>query len=260
MNRLLKRSLIAIGVVAVLLIGAVAALFGPAFIGMRPVPEEFEHNGTSLVRDGFTTVWVVPIGTNQVALIDAGNDASGAAILAELSRRGLGPEAVSAIFLTHGHPDHIAAVPLFPDAEVMALAAETDLVAGRVAPGNPLGRLMPASPTGIELTRTLRDGEIVRLQGREIRVYAVPGHTAGSAAYLVDGVLVLGDAGSITSDDTVTTPPWIFSENVGQAAASLAGLAERLARDDVTVDVIAFAHSGPLGEGLAPLAAFAASE
>lgn len=257
MNRVTKRILISVGVVVVILVVAVGALFGPAFMGMKPIPEEFEIDGLGLVRDGFTTVWVVPVGTSQIALIDAGNDASGGAILAELTRRGLTADAVVAILLTHGHPDHIAAVPLFPRAEIMALAAEADLIAGRVAPANPLGGLMAASPTGIEVTRALRDGEVVRLQNREIRVYAVPGHTAGSAAYLVDSVLTLGDAGNVSSDDTVKSPPWIFSEDVDQARASLARLAERLADDNVAVDTIAFAHSGPLTEGLAPLTAFA---
>jgi glyoxylase-like metal-dependent hydrolase (beta-lactamase superfamily II) len=253
MNRLLKRILIFLGLIVVVIVVAFGALFGPAFMGMKPIPEDFELDGMSLVQDGFTTAWVVPTGNGQVALVDAGVDPDGAAILEQLSRRGLGPESVVAVFLTHGHSDHTAAVPLFDNAEILALAAEADLIAGRVAPDSPLGTVVPASPTGIELTRALRDGEIVRIGGAEVGVYAVPGHTTGSAGYLVNRVLVLGDAGNVGDDDTVKGPPWIFSTDVAQARASLAQLGRRLQRDNVAVDAIAFAHSGPLLQGSAAL-------
>ena len=118
MNRLLKRLLIFLAVLVVAVVIAIGALFGPAFIGMKPIPEDFEINGLRLVQDGFTTLWILPVGQNEVSLIDAGNDRSGAAVLGELSRRGLGADAVVAVFLTHGHQDHIGAVPLFPNAEV----------------------------------------------------------------------------------------------------------------------------------------------
>ena len=260
MNRLLKRFLISVGVLVAAFVVAFGVLFGPVIFGMKPIPQDFEINGMRLVQDEFTTLWIVPVGPNEVALIDAGMDPAGAAVLGELSRRSLGAEAVVAVFLTHGHTDHLGAVSLFPDAEVMALAAEADLIAGRVAPSSPLGRLMSASPTGIEVTRELRDAETVRLGQTEVTVYAVPGHTAGSAAYLVNNVLFLGDAGNITSDDTVKGPPWIFSTDVDQAEESLARLGQRLASENVELDLIAFAHSGPLAGGLTPLTAVSASD
>jgi glyoxylase-like metal-dependent hydrolase (beta-lactamase superfamily II) len=256
MNRSVKRSLIVLGGLMAVLVVTIGGLLVSAFTGNRPIPEQFEINGVRLVRDGFTTVWVVPVGPGQVALIDAGNDSSGAAIHAELSRRGLGADAVAAIFLTHGHADHLAGVTLFPDAEVMALAAEADLIAGRTAPTSPMGRLMPMSLTGIEVDRMLRDGETVRVGSAAVTAYAVRGHTDGSAAYLVNGVLVLGDAGNVTDGDVVRGPLWIFSNDVEQGQLSLQELAQRLAAEGARVDAIAFAHSGPLARGLTPLAAY----
>jgi glyoxylase-like metal-dependent hydrolase (beta-lactamase superfamily II) len=260
MNRRVKRLFLLLGSVILGLVITIGALFGPAFVGMKAIPEDFEINGLRLVRDGFTTLWILPVGQTEVALIDAGNDRTGAAVRAELSRRGLGLDAVVAVLLTHGHQDHIAAVPLFPNAEVMALAAETELVAGREAPSSPLGRMMSASSTGIEVTRVLRDGETIRLGQVEVKVYAVPGHTAGSAGYLANGVLILGDAGNITDEDAVKGPPWIFSTDVEQANASLARLGQRLADENISLDMIAFAHSGPLEQGLAPLTALDESD
>ncbi|MCZ6645677.1 MAG: MBL fold metallo-hydrolase [SAR324 cluster bacterium] len=106
------------GVAIGLLVLAVAVLFAVTFMGRQAIPKDFEINGIHIVKDGIVSVAVVPIGKGEVALIDAGNDASGEAILAELSRRQLGSDAVKAVLLTHGHPDHIAAIPLFPGATV----------------------------------------------------------------------------------------------------------------------------------------------
>ena len=255
----MKRALISVGVVLVILIVIVVALFAPAFIGLQPIPDDFEMNGVSIVPDGFVAIGVVDAGGGQVVLIDGGLDASGEAILTEVSRRGLGPQAVAAILLSHGHGDHIAAAAadLFPNAEVMALEAEVGLAEGRVAPGSPLGRIMPVSPTGVEVTRALRDGETVQVGSATIQVYAVPGHTAGSAAYLVNGVLFLGDEANGTPDGEVTGPPWVFSDDTAQARESLVRLEQRLRSEGANVQAIAFAHSGPLVQGLEPLSAFA---
>ena len=50
--------------------------------------------------------------------VDAGLDASGAAILAELKSAGAQPQQVLAVLITHGHADHYAAATLSPKAEV----------------------------------------------------------------------------------------------------------------------------------------------
>jgi glyoxylase-like metal-dependent hydrolase (beta-lactamase superfamily II) len=92
-----------------------------------------------------------------------------------------------------------------------------------------------------------------------LRVFAVPGHTQRSAAYPVDDVLFMGDAADTKSDDTVIGSPWVFSDSQPQDRASLVALDERLTRENVPVKVIAFAHSGRLANGRAPLDAYAAS-
>ena len=70
----------------------------------------------------------------------------------------------------------------------MALEADVPLIEGRERSHGPLTRLFPANPTGIVVHRRLHDGDTVVLSGVAFRVYAVPGHTAGSAAYYVNGV------------------------------------------------------------------------
>ena len=249
----IKRLFAAIGILILLLVVTAAALVGSAFIGRQPLTDGAEINGIRIVKDGIVGIGVVPIGEKEVALIDAGNDPSGKAILAELSRRNLGPDAVTAILLTHGHPDHTASIHLFGKAQVMALQAEVPLVEGKARAGAPFTRLMPVKPTGVKVTRTLFDGDTVMLGQVAVRVYAVPGHTQGSAAYLVDGVLFVGDAADMYTSGEMEISAWIFTDDQAQDRVSLLRLDRRLSEEGAQVKALEFAHEGVVAKGLAPL-------
>ncbi len=249
---------VGLAVAAVVFVLAVAAVFAVAemFVGLRPIEDGQEINGVRIVADGFTSVAVAPSGPDAVVLIDAGMDPAGEAILAELSRRGLGPQAVEAIFLTHGHGDHIAALGLFPGATVYALEEEAPLVEGRAAPASPMGRLLPPAPTGFQVTGLLGDGDEVAVGDVTVRVYAVPGHTAGSAAYLVNGVLFLGDSGQVETSGALRPAPWLVTDDRAQNRASLRALAARLQSEEVGVAAVVPSHSG-VANGRDALDAFA---
>jgi glyoxylase-like metal-dependent hydrolase (beta-lactamase superfamily II) len=253
MKRIRKIAALVIGLLVIIAVVTIAS----AFVGRQSITDGFEINGIRIVKDGIVSVAFVPMGTGGVALIDAGNDKSGKAILAELARRQLGRDAVKAILLTHGHPDHTAAILLFPGAQVMALGPEVALVEGRAGARGPLTRFMSVSPTGVKVSRALQDDGTVMLDQAPVRVFAVPGHTAGSAAYLVNGVLFLGDAAGATSAGTIKPATWIFSDNQPQDRTSLVHLDQRLIQEGSAVTAIAFAHCGVLVKGLAPLTAFA---
>lgn len=252
----MKRILKVVGVVLLVVILGVAAVLAITFMGRQPIQDGQEFSGIRIVEDGFTAVGVIPINDRQVALVDTGQDASGEIIKRELTRRNLQPEAVSAILVTHGHPDHIGALGQFPQARVMALEAEVPLVEGRAGAKGPVPRLFPVSPTGVTVDQVLHDGEVVMLDSLPVRVYAVPGHTAGSAAYLVNGALFLGDSGDIASDGRLQGSPWIFSDSQAENRASLVQLEQRLVSDGANVRVIIPSHSGA-ASGLGPLTAFA---
>jgi glyoxylase-like metal-dependent hydrolase (beta-lactamase superfamily II) len=138
----------------------------------------------------------------------------------------------------------------------MALEADVPLVEGRAGAKGPLPRLFPVNPTGVRVTRILRDGETITLSGVPIRVYAVPGHTAGSAAYYVNGVLFIGDSADIASDGTLRGSPWIFSDSQADNRASLVALEQRLVADGANVAAIVPSHSGGI-DGVEALTAFA---
>jgi glyoxylase-like metal-dependent hydrolase (beta-lactamase superfamily II) len=252
----LKRALKVAALVLFLLVAIPAGLIASAFIGTSAIQDGLELEGVArIVKDGFVDVGVVDLGGGKVALVDAGNDKQARAILAELRRRGLGPDAVAAILLTHGHGDHLAGCGMFPAAPVYALAADVALAEGREASGGPIGRLAGARPTGVKIARGLADGESLVLGNRTVRVFAIPGHTAGSAAYLVDGVLFLGDSAGASSDGKILAAPKLMSADPAENRASLAALAARLRPNAADVKVLVPAHSGVL-RGLDPLLAF----
>lgn len=254
----LKRGikLAALLLVAVLAVPVVA--IGSAFVGHAPIEDGLELEGVArVVKDGYVSLAVLDVGGGKVALVDAGNDAAGKAILAELSRRKLGPEAVTAIFITHGHADHTAGCHLFPAATIYALAGDVALAEGREAMHSPLGKLIGLHDNGTRITRALTDGETVRVGSRAVQVFALPGHTPGSAAYLVDGVLFLGDSAGASSSGKLDPAPYVFSDDQAQNRASLGALGDRLRPRAAEVKAMVPSHSGVL-RGLTPLLTFSA--
>lgn len=236
----MKRALKWIGLaIATLALAVLAAWYSAFGHNSAIVDAQKLVPGVEAVKDGFVSATLLDLDTDKIALVDAGNDPEGKALLAALARRKLGPEAVAAIFLTHGHGDHLAGCKLFPAAKVYALAADV-VLAGPKCP----------------VTNPLADGEIVELGDLRLEAFAVPGHTPGSAVYLARGVLFFGDSAGASKDGTILKAVRLFSNDSAQNVASLKSLATRLAPRSREIKQLSFAHTGPL-EGFAPLTQFA---
>ena len=129
MKKWLVRLLGALTLVFLSLAGVVLYTFS----GTLPLRDRMELSGDALqIKDGIVSVGMIPSGPGQVILIDCGNDHSSTTVLAELKRRGLGKEAVKAVFLTHGHGDHVGGCGAFADSDIFAMASEEAFLEGKV--------------------------------------------------------------------------------------------------------------------------------
>ncbi len=247
-----------VAIVIAVLVGSVAMVFA----GRKDLqPTGSLSAGVLAIKDGFTSAYCLDAGDGQYVLVDAGKDEKGEAILAALATQHIAPEAIVAVLLTHGHSDHTAAVPLFHNAEIAALPEEAGVIAGTEGSRAPIGRFLGflAKPTGIRITHAVHDGEVLTVNKLPIHIFAVPGHTDGSAAFLARGALFLGDSADAKKDGTFTGSPWLMSDDAAQNVESLKRLAQRLAPEAEAIKALVFAHSGALHEGLAPLTTFAAA-
>jgi len=224
--------------------------------GGKPMEDgrTFANDSIERVVDGYTSAFILDNG-DGVVLVDSGLDAAATRIMAALERRGRSATDVQAIVFTHGHGDHIGGALAFPDAELYALEADADLVEGSRVAGNLIGRVREPGPTGLTITRTLQDGEILRLGELEIEVIAVPGHSLGSAALLTRGVLFVGDAAAATSVEQLAGPPPVFSADRDAGTASLRALAATIAPRAADVEWVVPSHQGAL-EGTEALLAW----
>ena len=235
---------------------ALGVVLGKTFLGNRPLTDGTPvTQGVTLVKDGYVAAYVVDTSARTVALVDCGMAEDGAPILATLAARGLGADAVQAIFLTHGHKDHTGGCRAFPKAAVYALAPEAPIVEGREATHGPLPGLFGPYDAGVTVAHPVEDGAAVTLGDTTFRAYALPGHTVGSVAWSARGVLFLGDSANADADGALEPAPWIFSDNPDENVASLVGLSARL--PDGEGAKLAFGHAGPI-QGPGPLRAFAA--
>jgi metallo-beta-lactamase class B len=131
-----------------------------------------------------TTIWAITT-RDGIILIDSGQQGRTEAILSELQTVGLNPANVKYILLGHGHGDHFAGARYFQDnygTKVGAAAADWDLMypsnppAGR---GNQANQSLPPH-RGL----VLEEGKDITLGEETVHVFAIPGHTPGSLAFI----------------------------------------------------------------------------
>ena len=253
-----KRAVQGLGAIVVVAGLALGAVMFATFNGALPQTTEPFQDGVQPIVDGYVNAFAVPLSDpTRVALVDCGNDAEAKAIKQTLAAHHW---KVAAIFITHGHPDHIMGCPQLMDDHpaIYALAAEVDAIEGRRGFSSPLTQFFPARDLGVRVSNPLKDGEVVDVEGVTFKAFAVVGHTPGTAVYRARTTLFFGDAATAKKPARVVGPPWVFSDDDDAGTAALAALAQRL-NDDSALQTFAFGHSGPLAADLGLLRAAAAA-
>lgn len=143
-------------------------------------------------------------------------------------------DSVRYAFLTHAHRDHIAGWPLVRQATFVLGAAEVPFFTGDSAYRGWATRLSddlngyPVPRPG-ELALLAIGGDTAIALGRDtLHVFAVPGHTAGSVAYVFRGVLFGGDAINWRPGQGFQGARPEFSDSTAQSAESMRRLWARL--------------------------------
>lgn len=116
--------------------------------------------------------------TKEAALVDPGDQAD--YLWTQCRERGL---TLKAILLTHGHFDHILAVPALRErsgAAVYAARAEEALLADSE---DNLSGSWQRRPLRVKADVLLEDGQEFPLLGSQVRMILTPGHTLGSCCY-----------------------------------------------------------------------------
>jgi glyoxylase-like metal-dependent hydrolase (beta-lactamase superfamily II) len=159
--------------------------------------------------------WTLVSDGDGVILIDAGFPGSRDDVLESLRRLGFGVDDLRAILLTHAHIDHFGSAIWFAKTHGTPVYCHVDEVGHsrreyleQASPADiakhiwqprylkwsvAITRAGAMTHDGIPSTQALTEDIAARLPGSPVGV-PTPGHTGGHCSFVVDGVLVAGDA------------------------------------------------------------------
>jgi glyoxylase-like metal-dependent hydrolase (beta-lactamase superfamily II) len=206
-----KTFLIAIGLpvgILILLVAAIGLKFKAEVSKMHPLETKEITSGVYAIKDGIANMFLVQ-GKDGFIAIDAGDETKN--IQAGMKNLNIDPQKVTAVFLTHSDPDHVAAVAIFKNAKIYLPRKEEQMINGTTA-------RFYVTKNKINFKYTPVDGnEIIKTVDLKVQGIETPGHTPGAMCYLVDDkFLFTGDSLSLQSGKVGLFSKFINMDNETQ--------------------------------------------
>ena len=161
--------------------------------------------------------------TQRAAIVDPG--AEGDELSARLRARGV---TLDAIWITHGHLDHVGGIAgvrrAFPNAPIWLHAADQPLYDNVVMQGRAYGIPIEAPPAP---DRNWVEDDVVTIGAHAFRIVHLPGHAPGHVALVGDSDVFVGDvifAGSIGRTDLPLCDPAAMQRSLARVASWAAAL------------------------------------
>jgi len=204
-------------------------------------------------------------GAGPATLFEGGIGAMGSVLCDQLQARGISPEQLTQLVITHAHPDHVLAVPavraMYPGITVLAsdpaaktLAVEKavsffckmdDALTGALAAAGAIDpeqrRAEMAEPT-IAVDRVVKEGDRIDVGGgTAFHVIETPGHSDCSLSFHepAENILIISDA----TGYYLPEHNWWWPNYFTDYAAYLASI-KRLA--EIGAEVLCLSHNGAI--------------
>ncbi len=158
-------------------------------------------------------------GDGEAALFEGGIGAMGPLLLEQMDELGITKESVKQVIVTHGHPDHVMAVPLFREIFPQLTVAASKIAAATLSAEKAIGffcqldaaltasvekagwidqrhRPKPLAEKQIAVDRIIGEGDTIAVDGVSFDVLETPGHSDCSLSFHdpANAVLLISDA------------------------------------------------------------------
>jgi len=212
-------------------------------------------------------------GEREAAVFEGGVGAMGKMLGEQLQQLAVPAESIKQVIVTHAHPDHVMAVPIFrsmfPGVAVLgsavaaktlafdkAIAAFCDIDQALTGSLLKMGSIAekhrpePLAQRQIPVDRLIQEGDVVAVDGLSFNVLETPGHSDCSLSFHEprSGILIISDATGYYVPEENTWWPCYFAD-YGKYVSSMRRLA------GLGAEVLCLSHNAAI-RGVADVAAY----